>query len=179
MSSDRCPLGLLKCLTSLKVACVQQPPEWLCLSPDISTASWTSPRAVSPGLCQGVVNPPTTLCLSPWPYNQRNVLHDKHINSYLTYTPPLKSGSFSKGHIQNVSLNTWKPELNLKLQMQWDLCEVGGLRLGWSHISAWTTFSCCRGRGFAPHPWSSEALLMASLELPNLSSLVGVCRSGV
>lgn len=182
MSSDGCPLGLPKCLTSLKVACVQQPPLWLSLSSDISVSSWTSPRAGSPGLCQGVVKPPPCprpqsthwLCLSQWPYNQWNVLQDKHINSHLTYTPPLKSGSFSKGHIQNVSLNTWKSELNLKIQMQWDLCGVGGLHLGWSHISAWTTFSCCRGWGFAPPPLVQWGSADGFLGAPK-SELTGRC----
>ena len=176
MSSDGSPLGPPNCLKSLKMACVQQPPQWLGLSPDVSAASWTSPRAGSPGLCQGVSNPPTVFRISQWPYNQQNVLQDKPINSHLTYTLPLESGSFSKGHIQNVSLNAWKPELNLKLQTRWDSCGAGGLHPGWLRISAWTTLSCCRGQGSAlHHPWSREALLLASLELP-LRAHWQVCR---
>ena len=66
MSSDGCPLGPPNCLKSLIMACVQQPPQWLGLSPDVSAASWTSPRAGSPGLCQGVSNPPTALRISQW-----------------------------------------------------------------------------------------------------------------
>lgn len=91
MSSDGCLLGSLSCLTSLKVACVQQPLQWLGLSPEVSTSTWTSPGVGSPDLCplvlQGILNLSTVLHLSQWPENRSNVLQDDHISPHSKCVP--------------------------------------------------------------------------------------------